>query len=80
MSNFTFNQILMTIRKHRKQVRPEDNLRPEGEFQTPEKPQYRAAGRPQQVPEHTRRQFETKWNIHVPEKPQFRPAECPKQV
>ena len=56
-------------------MRPEDNLKPEGQFYTPEKPQYRPADRPQQVrPEDNLR---PEGKFERPIKESYRPADIP---
>ncbi|XP_058056667.1 uncharacterized protein LOC131208041 [Anopheles bellator] len=61
-----------------KPVRHDDNLRPEGDFERPEKSPFRPAERPKQKrPEDN---LKTEGEFITPEKPQFRPAERPQQI
>ncbi len=56
-------------------MKPEDNLRPEGQFYTPEKTAFRPAERPQQVrPEDNLR---PEGKFERPVKESYRPADIP---
>lgn len=59
-------------------VKPEDNLRPEGQFYAPEKSTFHPAERPQQVRPKDNLKTEGKFEMPVVES--FSPAERPKQV
>ena len=72
----------MSIRKgsaklifRQKIVKPEDNLRPEGQFYTPEKTGYRPAERPQQVKPEDNLKPEGKFERPIKES--YRPGDIP---
>lgn len=59
-------------------VKPIDNLRPEGEFYSPEKEKFRPADRPQQFKPSDN--LRPEGDFQRPERTEFKPAERPQQV
>ncbi len=71
----TIHQIRNFIFYIKSTVRPEDNLRPEGQFYTPEKTAFRPAERPQQIrPEDNLR---PEGKFERPVKESYRSADIP---